>query len=320
MKRRASSIERSGGRAAGLAPLLAAVLACLLAAGFAPAALGAEPGTYPLVFTDDLGRRVEVREAPARIVSIGPSNTEILFALGAGDRVVGVDSYSDYPPEAAGLPHVGSLLSPAYDAILALEPDVVLVATVPRDHIDRLAALGLTVVVLAASNLDEVYASIERVGAIVDRRAEAAELVRNLRTRQERVAEAVASIPAAERPRVFYELWHDPIQSAGPGTFIHELIELAGGTNVAADAPAPWPQFSLEALVARDPQVIVTSAQASYDELRRGARRQWEGISAVRDGRIHFIDADILTRPGPRIIDGLEAMAYALHPDRFRRE
>ena len=306
-----------------LSPLLLGSLllsALLLGAAFpaASAAAGAE-SRYPLTFTDDLGRPVTLPEEPRRIVSIGPSITEILFAVGAGEQVVGVDRFSNYPPEAAAVASVGSLTAPSYDTVVSLQPDLVFLSISSESEVvAALEALGLRTAVLAPERLDAVVDAILRVGVITNRQGEAEALAAGIRARIEAVRAATASIPREQRVRVFYELWHDPLRSAGPGTYIHDLIEAAGGVNIAGDAPAPWPHFSHEALVARDPQVIITADAGSFNEIVAGRRAQWNGVSAVRERRVHLLDRDVLNRPGPRVVQALEEIARALYPDRFR--
>ncbi|HEY8393830.1 MAG TPA: cobalamin-binding protein [Thermaerobacter sp.] len=284
---------------------------------------GGEAGArtrYPLAITDDAGRKVTIAERPERIVSLAPSNTEILFAIGAGDRVVGVDSFSDYPAEAAKLPKVGGLTDTNFEQIVALEPDLALTVGGTEEQVKRLEELGIPTVVIQPATLEDVLERIELVGRLVDAQEGAARVVRDMRDRIEAVRAKIAGIPDDRRVRVFYEVWHDPLMTAGPGGFIHDVITAAGGINIAADAGNPWPQISLETVVAKDPQVIIVprSLESSYQELKAGKRKGWEGITAVRDGRIYAIDDNIISRPGPRLVDGLEQIARWLYPDRFQ--
>lgn len=275
---------------------------------------------YPFTFQDVLGREVVLTEAPKRIVSVGPSNTEILFAIGASDLVVGVDRFSNYPPEAGSLPQVGGLTSPSMDAIVALLPDLVILSiSSSPEHAARLESFGITTAMLAPGTLNEVVEAVDLVGVMTNRQEDAGRLAESLRARIDAVKSVVAEIPAGQRVRAFFELWHDPLRSAGPGSFVHDLIGIAGGVNIAGDAETEWPIFSLEVFVARDPQVIITGNNASYQEIRQGQRAQWAGVSAVKEGRITLIDGDVLARTGPRAVDALELMAKAFHPDRFGR-
>lgn len=302
-----------GGGSAGSSPPPAA------GTGAGGEAAGAKT-QYPLSITDDAGREVTIPERPQRIVSLAPSNTEILFAIGAGDRVVGVDSFSDYPAEAAKLPKVGGVMDTNFEQIVALEPDLALTIGGADEQVKRLEELGIPTVVIQPATLEDVLARIELVGRIVDAQEGAARVVRDMRARIDAVRSKVSGIPEEQRVRVFYEVWNDPLMTAGPGGFIHDVIAAAGGVNIAADAGNPWPQISLETVVDKDPQVIIVprSLESSYQELKAGKRKGWEGITAVREGRVYAIDDNIISRPGPRLVEGLEQIARWLYPERFQ--
>jgi iron complex transport system substrate-binding protein len=304
-----------------LAPLPIAATAAAQGATPTPAACavaatpGAAAATFPLTITDDAGRQVMFAQPPQRIVSIAPSNTEILYALGLADRVVAIDSYSNYPPEAAAKPLVGDYLEPDLESVVAAEPDLILAADVHLGTVlPELDTLDLPTVVFAPANLDEVFASILQVGVIAGEPARAAELVCEL---QARVDAVTAAIVGAPRPRVFFEL--DPgLYTVGPETFVADVIARAGGENIAAAAAEMWPQLSAEAIVAANPEVILLADEvAGVTPEQVAARPGWQGIAAVEQDRIVPIDPDLVARPGPRVVDGLEEVAAALHPDRF---
>jgi iron complex transport system substrate-binding protein len=276
---------------------------------------------YPFTFLDDNKREITLTSAPKRIISIGPANTEILFAIGAEQLLVGVDRYSDYPEAAKKIERVGGLLSPFFDKIVALNPDLVIVGTSTHPEImDKLVALNLRVASIAPKNLDKIYQRIELFGQICDKSAEADQVVRQMKDRVKSVREVVEIIPKSERKTVFYEVWYDPLQSAGPGSFIHALIELGGGINIAGDAKTAWPLFSLETVVARNPQVIFTTRKKSVTELLEGHRKAWNRISAVEAKRVYQLNGDEISRPGPRIVRALEAMAQRLYPELFEEK
>jgi iron complex transport system substrate-binding protein len=270
--------------------------------------------SFPITVTDDAGREVTIEQRPERIISIAPSNTEILFALGLADRVVGVDSYSNYPPEATEKPQVGDYVDPDLETIVAAAPDLILateahVATV----LPELETLGLPTVVVEPTTLDEVFAGIALVGQVSGESAAAQKLVCSLQARVDAVSGAIAGAPT---PRVFFELSPD-LYTAGPGSFVDDILTRAGGQNIAADAAEMWPQLSMEALVSADPEVILLADhEAGVTAEQVAARPGWQGVSAVESGRIVSLDADLVARPGPRVVDGLEAVAAALHPDR----
>ncbi|HEX6988023.1 MAG TPA: cobalamin-binding protein [Bacillota bacterium] len=275
---------------------------------------------FPYTFTDDAGRTVTIERRPERIITLAPSHTEVLFTIGAGDRVVGVDSFSDYPAEAAELPRLGGLTDTNYEQIVALAPDLALAIGGTDEQVARLEELGIPVVVSPPETLDDVLASIEHLGRVVGAREGAARVVAEMRGRIDAVAQAVAGVPEAERVRVFLEIWNDPLMSVGPGAFMHDLIQAAGGVNIFGDADSPWPVVSLEAVVERDPQVVITLFDEAYEQLLAGERAGWEGVSAVRDGRVMLVDENVVSRPGPRLVDGLEQMARFFYPDLLGQE
>ncbi len=270
---------------------------------------------FPLTVSDDAGRQVTLRHAPQRIVSIAPSNTEILFALGLEGKIVAVDQYSDYPPEARQKPQLGSYVEPDLEQIVAAAPDLVLATGVHAETVvPELESLRLTVAVINPGNLDEVLDGIGLVGRVTGEDARATILACELLERVDAVAERVAGAP---RPRVFFELSPE-LHTAGPGSFVDDLIARAGGQNVAADAAEEWPQLSAEALIEKDPEVVLLADHAvgaTPEQVR--ARPGWQQMSAVEHDRLVPIDPDLTNRPGPRVVDGLEAIALALHPERF---
>ena len=245
-----------------------------------------------------------------RVVSLAPSSTEILYALGAGALLVGVDQFSDWPPAAHALPRVGGELAPSVERILALKPDLVLLATSAntRQLGGELERLGVRVVLSRADRLDDVFADIARIGAAVGRATAAAALVAGLRARLAAVAARVAS---AARPKTLVVVWTDPLSVAGGHSFVDEAIVAAGGDDVAADSPQPYPQYSVERLLARAPEVIVVGSRDGAPSL---APLEALALPAVRLRRLHRLDADLLFRPGPRLVDGIEALSRILHP------
>jgi iron complex transport system substrate-binding protein len=253
-----------------------------------------------------------------RIVSLAPSNTEMLFALNLGDRVVGVDQFSNYPPEAQGKPKIGSYSAANLEQVLAREPDLVLAAGITRkDVIAALEGRGLAVIVLNPSELNGVLTNIGLIGRVADVQAEAGRLRGSLEGRIAAVAERVKG--TATKPRVFVEI--DPVQfySVGPKSFVDDLIARAGGANIAADTGTPYPQLSQEQILAKDPEVILLAdgSQGVTPEAVK-TRPGWGNVSAVKSGRIVVLDEDVFLRPGPRSVDALELMLRYLHPELFR--
>jgi len=278
-------------------------------------------GAATLTLLDDVGRSVVMNGPPKRIVTLAPSNTEILFALGAEDRIVAVDQWSDHPPAAKMKPRI-SPFSPSLEQIVKLRPDLILAAHGSAEPVLPLDRQGVKVLVLAPRTLEDVYRNILLIGRIVEAEGRAKRLVDAMRRR---VAAVLAKVRGAPRPKVFVELdASDPIRpfTAGPGSFVDLVVQLAGGVNVAASSRTAWPQFSLEELLRADPDMIILA-----DELvtmnpqtpQTVARRPgWSLLRAVDRGAMYSINAELISRPGPRIVEGLELMARRLHPDRFR--
>ncbi len=276
----------------------------------------------PLTLTDGLGRTVSLAAPAERVVSLAPSNTEILFAIGAGSQVVGRDLFSDYPSEALAVQEIGGSMGEYnLEAIVALQPDLVLAGGInPPELVAALEELGLTVYFLPNPlTLEEMYLNLETVGALTGHEAEAAALIESLRARVAVVDEKIAAV--AERPTVYYELdATDPSRpyTAGAGTFVDLLITRAGGVNVAGEIETPWVQIDIETLLVYDPDLILLGDAAWGESAETvAARPGWNALSAVQAGAIYPFDDNLVSRPGPRLVDGLEALARLLHPTLF---
>lgn len=280
------------------------------------------PISGAITVTDGLGRSIVLDEPAQRIVSLAPSNTEILFAIGAGDQVVGRDAYSDYPAEAIAVTDIGDTYADLNtELIVSLEPDLILAAEInTQEQVKALEDLGLTVYYLSnPTTLEEMYINLEIVAHLTGHETDAAELINSLDARVAVIDGAIA--PLSSRPTVFYEIdGTDPAKpyTAGKGTFITLLIERAGASNIAGDIDG-YPQLSLEQVVAADPSFIILgdSAFGVTAELV-AARPGWENLSAVKNNQILPFDDNLLSRPGPRLVDGLEALVAILHPDLFK--
>lgn len=286
----------------------------------APSVAASSPA-YPVSLTDDAERSVDLSAAPDRIVSLAPSNTEIVCVLGACDHLVGVTDFDDYPAQVSDVAKVVVNAQVDVEKVVAADPDLILAAgneLTPSTVITQLANLGYPVLVLYPQSLDELYADIELVGRAIDATADAVDVVNGMRTRASAVADAVAS---AEKPRTFYEVgvFQGTIYTAGADSFLASLISIAGGEPITGDPLST--AIQLEDLVAADPQLILLG-DAAYDTSITpesvAAREGWQGMTAVTESRIVVMLEDpVITRPGPRIIDGLEALARAIHPERF---
>jgi len=299
---------RSSSRVARPAVRLLLALGLLLSVGWALPARGAPSAAFPLQIGDALGRRVTIVRPPRRVVSVAPSVTEILFAIGVGARLVGISDADDYPPAGVrGKTRVGGVLLDA-ERVLSLRPDLVVgVASLQRAQLDRLIRLGLPVLAVDARSLEETFAQIALLGRVMDA-VPAAQ--RGVRLLQDRTVEVARRVAGRTRPRVYVEIWGEPPQTAAAGTFIDDLLRRAGGSNLFADLRG-WPQISPEVVLRRDPQVVLLT----YAGARRLAVRPgWARLDAVRHGRVHELDPDLVSRPGPRLVDGLELIAARLHP------
>lgn len=277
-----------------------------------------------VALTDDLGRMVIITEAPARIISLSPSNTEILFALGLENRVVGVTKYCNYPPEieylkkSGKLAVVGGYVDPDIEMILSLSPDLVLASKIQSSStIPKLEKAGITTFAINSKNLSDVLQSIKKVGKITGKDAEASELVRIMESRIRAVSEKVDPL---QKKRVLYVLWHDPLQTAGVGTVQDEIIEMAGGANIFHNLSG-YPQIDPEAIVQMNPEIIITGTGTGE---KRNDSLNWaktedsiNETDARENNRIYQAQGDLITRAGPRIVDALEMVARIVHPEAF---
>ncbi len=307
------------------------VLALLFAAcsspGVPPASPSAQPAptstTGPITLVDGLKHTITLPSPAHRVVSMAPSNTEILFAIGAGSQVVGRDEFSDYPAEAKSLPSVGGSYNKYNnEAIVNLKPDLVLASELNTpEQVDALQKLGLVVYLLPnPTDLPGMYQNLVTVAQLTGHEAEATKLIGSLKARVQSVTEKIA--PLSSRPPVFYELdATDPNApyTSGPGTFVNLLIDMAGGTNIGSSLDKSWAQISLEKLVVDNPQIMILGDSAYGQTSESVAKRAgWESIAAVKNKQIYPFDDNLVSRPGPRLVDGLEAMARLIHPDAFK--
>ncbi|WP_337177375.1 cobalamin-binding protein [Paludisphaera sp.] len=279
---------------------------------------------WPRRVTDSVGRSMVLEKPATRVVSLAPSNTEILFAIGAGDAVVGVTNVDDYPPEAKSRTSVGGMSAQtmSLEVLVSLKPDLVLAtAGVQGPAIEPLERLGLAVVALDAERPEDVPANIRAVGRMVGAEAKAEEAASAFDARLEAVRSRVAA-RTGPRPKVLYLLYDTPLMTVGPATILGRMIEAAGGDNIFADVSQNYPTPSDEEVVLRRPEVVLATfglmngGDASPDRNRERLlnRPGWRSVPAIRDGRVFTLDEDLATRVGPRLVEGLEAMERALAP------
>jgi iron complex transport system substrate-binding protein len=299
-----------------LAVLLLAISSCGGAVSVSPSpSITASP--FPATLSDFQSRSVTVPARPERLVSIGPSITAFLFALGAGPRVVGVDDFSDEPAEAATREHVGGI-KVNFEKVVALKPDLVFSVKFSDGTIEKLQAASLNVLVVDPQSVSDVAKTATLLGKAVGADGEA--LARSIQRRVDAVRTKTANVTT--RPRVYHEIdASDPakIFTVGPGSYINDLIDIAGGANIAARAASAYPQLSAEEILRTDPEIIVLAADAySAKAADVAARQGWSIIAAVKSNRILTIDPNLINRPGPRVGEAAEAYAKLVHPELFK--
>jgi iron complex transport system substrate-binding protein len=292
--------------------------------------------------TDDYRAVTDLRVHPERIVSLSPSCTEILFAVGAGPKVVGVTDYCNYPPEleaqieADEITRISGYWESSIGTIMALKPDLVLISTArctvktkkrkmnhkPRHKTTtqvaaQLRSLGLNVLPLGPQSMNDVLEDILLVGRASGNAAEASNLVEKLRQRIETVAKK--SKVAPHRPKVYFEVWNDPYMSVSSGTWIGDVINLAGGANIFGETVSEWPMIDSEDIVQRNPDIIVFPVipgvprfWGSFEDVKK--RLGWKSINAVRNGNLYEVPRDFISRPGPRLVEALEMLEKMIHP------
>ena len=267
--------------------------------------------------TDDAGRLVALPARVSRVISLAPNLTEIVFAVGAGDRLVGRTSYCDYPPEAKAVAEIGDTLHPSLERIISLKPQVVLISTSSQLEVftQQLQSQNIAVFVTDPRDLEGVFRSIEQVGEMLGQKEQATRLVQQLRDRANAVEQ---SLKGRTPVRVFYQVSAEPLYTAGHDAFVTDLLRRAGAASVTADVPGAWPKYSNESALAARPEAIILPTGGSMGTGNSTVTEALKQSPAVLAGRVYKINDDHLARPGPRAIEGLEEMAKALHPDAFK--
>ncbi|MFA4886049.1 MAG: ABC transporter substrate-binding protein [Desulfotomaculaceae bacterium] len=273
---------------------------------------------FPLQITDDLGRQVTIKEAPQRIVSLAPAVTETLFALGLGDKVVGVTNYCDYPAEAKTKPKIGGFSTPSAELVVAAKPDLVLATTINENYVPQLENAGLTVVVIESLNLPQVLENMRLIGQVTGASDAANNLTADMQKRIDSITTKVSGLPDEQKPAVYFEIWPDPLTTGGSKSFVNSLITMAGGKNIAGDVEQDWVNLSPEMVLARDPKVAILchhgSSLQTVEQFK--SRKGWEQVSAIKNNRIGLVsDENTVVRTGPRVVEGFEYIARLIHPD-----
>ncbi len=274
----------------------------------------------PMKFKDEVGREVSIPFPPKRIVSLAPNITEILFSLGLDEEVVGVSIHCNYPDKVKNRVRVGSYINIDFERVISLKPDLILAtgAGNPREVVEKLETLGFPTYVIFPKKFDDVLRSIRHIGQVVGKEREAFPLAESMNLRREKIVERTRSLP---RPKVFLQIGESPIVTVGRGSFGDNLIHLAGGENIAGMDREMYPRLGIEEILKRSPEVLLVSSMNPRGDYERVLRewKRWKMIPAVKEGRIHLIDSDLIDRPSPRIIEGLETMARWIHPERFKK-
>ncbi len=282
--------------------------------------IGCQPKFQSGTFTDDAGRQVSISKIPERIVSHVPPITEILFALGLGGKLVGVSDYCDYPEEAKQVHSIGDYFNPSIENIVAVQPDLVLTDG-HSESIKQLDELEITYLVIDPKDMDDIFESIELLGRVTGVEKTAKKLIDDMKREIESVQEQVKDAP---KIRVIYLIDATDLTNpwtAGPGSFVNYLLNMAGGANIAAGAVSAWVQISIEEVVGADPEVIILpgkhgTAFTAPEMLENNPA--WRETTAVKEGNIYVIDGDLVDGYGPRIVQGLQELARIIHPERFR--
>ncbi len=314
MKRLPDSAGMTAGPGGGRWLLLPVLLLFLSARG-APGTAAAARASFPLVLKDGRGVAVQLASAPRRVVSLAPNLTEIVFLLGQEERLVGVTRYCNDPPGAALLPRVGGIVDPDVERIVAAAPDLVLCTTDgnPRERIRVLEEMGIPCFAAGPQNLAAVFETIEKIGEILGVPERGRKEANALRARAERVSREKRS----PSPRVLFVVSTSPVIAAGNGTFLDELVRIAGGRNAAATFAGRYPRLSVEDLIRAAPDVILVAAMSGVEEFSPDVTR-WGEVPAFREGDVFSLDGDLVTRPGPRMVAALERVDEVLSAWRKR--
>lgn len=259
---------------------------------------------------------------PQRIISLSPSTTETLFAIGAGDQIVGVTTYCDYPAEASTKERIGgfSAKTISIETIISMNPDLVIAGISAHQPIaDILKEAGIAVLSVEPRSIEEIKALIKELAIITGHEKQGDSLLENINSRISAINVKLKSLDEGEKVRVFYEVWDAPLMTAGPDSFTGQMISLAGGINIFSDVSGDYPQVSSEELISRNPQVILSS-DTHGDKLSieaMGEREGWKSIDAYKNNKIILLDGNIVSRAGPRVIDAIEIISKSLYPELY---
>jgi iron complex transport system substrate-binding protein len=270
---------------------------------------------------DEIGRKVKIPHSAKRIVSLAPSITEILFALGLNEEIVGVTSFCDYPEAALAKPKIGGFVNPSIEKIISLKPDLIIGTRDGNrlETIHRLNDLGFSVYVVNPKGFDGVIKTIQNIGEIVARKDESKRIIKNTMTRKENIVRLTQSLP---KPKVFFQIGNAPIITVGRGSLGDDLISLAGGKSISEDELVTYPLYSIETILSKAPEIIIMSSMESKKDYSNLVKmwQNWKTIPAAEKNAIYVIDSNLVDRPTPRIVEGLETLARLIHPEAFRKK
>lgn len=301
--------------------LFPAVLLCLAVFGCNsppsgnPQKISHEPADI-ITYTDGIGRQVEIPRSPLRIISLAPNVTEILYLLGAQDRLIGNTTQCSWPEEAKSKPKIGDLINPNYEVILAAKPDLIIASTAGNDQsaVMKLAGFGLPVYVAAPRSVAKIFQSVEEISRITDCADQGRRLVTQMEERLERIRLRIEGLPPI---RAFFITWFNPLLAPGKTTFENDVLRLAGVTSITADIPQYYPQYSLEQVLVQDPDVILTIEHQGDPLPDFRITPGWKDLRAVKAGNVYFL-SEFLQHPSPLFVDGVEDLAQKLYPERFK--
>lgn len=299
--------------------LCAWMLVCLAAAGCSrqpvPERAERQESRTGIQYTDGIGRKVTIPRHPGRIISLAPNVTETLYMLGAQDRLIGNTTLCNWPEAARHKPKIGDLLNPNYEVILAAKPDLVIASTAGNDRgaVMKLTGLGLPVYVVAPRSVERILETVDAIGRITGCQDKGRQLVAQMRSRLAHIEQRLAGLPPR---RAFFITWFDPLLTPGRDTFESDVLRLAGVVSITSDIPQYYPRYSLEQVLVKDPDAILT-IEHEGDPLPDFRRTPgWKNLRAVQEGRIYYL-SEYLQHPSPLFVDGVEDLAQKLHPERF---
>jgi iron complex transport system substrate-binding protein len=272
-------------------------------------------GTERLL-TDEVGRKVRIPDSPKGIISLAPSITEILFDLGLGDQIAGVTDFCDFPEAASNKPRIGGFVNPKIERIISLKPDLIIATRDGNrmETIHRMEDLGFSVFVIDPKGFDGVMKTIKNIGKVVLRQDESSKIVKDMMARKEKIAGLTGPL---SKPKVFFQMGYAPMMTVGKGTLADDLIRIAGGRNISGDESMSYRLYSIETILSKAPEIIIISSmerKRDYSHLLK-MWQNWKSIPAVRMNTVYVIDSNLVDRPSPRIVEGLEAIVKMIHPE-----